>query len=755
MGEEEEEHVDGAGIRFSFDELRIMTNEFSDDNILVKTQNFDLFRGIITPQSESAVIEHVTIKIWHSSDKLARFRKEITILGQPRLINCPNIATLMGYCAEGEHVATVYKLHSVDTLDNLLDKDEYPWRDRMIAALGIARIFCFIDVKRTSHLIHSTLPSYIILDQESNPVLCDARGLISGVGLPDEVDKDSSVGNKDATAGKMKRNGIFAFGVLLLRLIRGRRNDIEDTGTKLPRGFPIPSVLSYAPFRSQKFFNEHDYSEVFSLVNQCLAYDEKCLTISQMVQKLENLVLFSLPVRTSCSKVAVKGHTLIYFTYSDLCELTDNFSLENLFAITQFGEAYRGRIQQGWKEVAAQNIIVKMWGEVNFSRSGRDSKKSTLVDDICRLRDEVLLLTRDSMIDNPCIVKLLGYCYEDKKVGAVYSVQPWYTLESLFDDEWFEWKNRIAAALELARTLVLFHCKEQQYVVSNLSGAHIMINQDKTPILYDFSMIHGQVLSGERAVRSFHLLCSIDYLDPYYPQTGLVVPQSDIYAFGALLMSLICKRDMRSVITSFLYRHVEDRYKSESSLVHGSFTSHPSFDHKDGCKLTALAMACLEKDNLLSRPSASDIVQQLESLSLFSESLFSTDVKAKVIDSCSIREKNPSLWNDFRLFIKLCISRDKLKEWKRRSFFGSRSGKAGAMSPHALAKQKQIIERPGILRPSIYEKTPEEICYRIQLIDESLKREIEHDERQRALQRNKVKRRQSNFVKQLGTLHPC
>ncbi|KAH9626129.1 hypothetical protein KSS87_016029 [Heliosperma pusillum] len=778
LGMGEEENVNGAGIRFSLNELRIMTNDFSDDNTLVKTQHFDIFRATITPQSEPSVIEHVTVKIWYSSDKLARFKEEITILGHPRVINCPNIATLMGYCSEREHVATVFKLQSVDTLDNLLDKDEYPWRDRMIAALGIARIFCIIDVKRTSHLIHSTLPSYIMLDQESNPVLCDARVLISGTRLPDEVAEDSSVGNKDAIAGKMKRNGIFAFGVLLLRLIRGRRDDIEDTRTKLPCVFPIeftfPTVPSYAPLRSQRFFIEYDYFEVFGLVNQCLAYDEKCLTISQMEQKLENLVLFSLPVRTSRSKVVVRGRMLIYFTYNDLCELTDNFSLENLFAITQFGEAYRGRIQQGCKEVAAQDIIVKMWGEVNFSRSGQDSKKSALVDDICRLRDEVFLLTQQSMIDNPCIVKLLGYCFEDKKVGAVYSVQPFYTLECLFDDgedtllcfrliwhqplpspwrrrrhEWFKWEDRIVAALELARTLVLFHDKEQQYVVCNISGAHIMISQDKKPILYDFSMLHGQVLSGQRAARSLHLINSIDYLDPYLPQTGMVVPQSDIYAFGALLMSLICKRDMRSVIRSFFHRHVEARYKSESSLVHGSFVSHPSFDHKDGCKLTALAMACLEKDHLLSRPSASNIVRQLESLSLFSDTLLSSDVKIKVIDSCAIREKKPSLWNDFRLFIKLSITREKHKEQKRRNFFGSRSVKTGPMSSYTLSKQKEIIAGPGILRPSIYETTPEEIRYRIQLIDESLKRNIELDERDRASQRNKVKCRQSNFVKQL------
>ncbi|KAH9626126.1 hypothetical protein KSS87_016026 [Heliosperma pusillum] len=206
------------GIRFSFNELRIMTDEFNDDNTLVKTQDYDLYRATIAPQSEAAEIQHVTVKIWNSSFKLERFREEINILGHPRVINCRNIATIMGYCCEGENVATVYKLQSVDTLENLLDKDEFVWRDRMIAALGIAHIFRFIDVKRTSPLIHSTLPSYTILDQESNPVLCDVRVLMGGVALLDEVVEGSCVRNDACFFGEDKNIVLFILAPHLNRL---------------------------------------------------------------------------------------------------------------------------------------------------------------------------------------------------------------------------------------------------------------------------------------------------------------------------------------------------------------------------------------------------------------------------------------------------------------------------------------------------------------------------------------------------------
>ncbi|KAK9673149.1 hypothetical protein RND81_12G149500 [Saponaria officinalis] len=740
-----------AGIRFSFNALSIMTDDFSDNNIIAKTDQFNLFRAKIAAQFEDSEKEQVTVKIWHSSDKLARFREEIAILGDQKVIDCPNIAKLMGYCCEGEDVGTVYKLHSVDTLENLLDKDEFQWRHRMVAALGISRIFRFMDLQRCGRWIHATLPLVIILDQGSNPVLCDVQVLSGGIMSPIEaneaIGKDTPILGEDATAGKMKLNGIFSLGLLLFRLIRRIHHTIEDAKIKSPcAGFPIVPTFksgpSYFQLKGDSFFYLYDYHSVCGLAEQCVDYDEKCLTISQVVQKLENLLLFSLPVRTSSGKVAVRARSLVYFTYSDLCEFTEKFSVENLFEITQFGEAYRGRIQQGWKEVGAQDIIVKMYGEVNYIRSG--CRRSSTEDDICRLRDEVFLLTQRWMIDNPNVVNLLGYCFEDKKVGAVYSVQPMYTLESLFDDEWFDWKDRIVAALELARTIALFHGEEPQCVVRNICAAHIMIGQDKKPVIYDFSMLHGQLLSGQREVTSLRQNATIPNCDPYLLQSGLVVPQSDIFAFGVLLMSLICKKDMVSVIRNFIFKHFEDRYKSESSLVHESFASHPSFDHNDGLKLTAMAFACLGLDHLLSRPSASDIVEQLQSLSLFSD--ISTDVTAKVIDSYYTNNERKSSWWKFRRVLRKLS--DKRKEQRERKFSG-KDGQSRLVSSDDRAGE-EIVEWPRVFRPIIFERTPEELRSRIELIDASLKSEIEENEKLGKIYRDRVKRAQSNYVKSIA-----
>ncbi|KAH9626124.1 hypothetical protein KSS87_016024 [Heliosperma pusillum] len=552
--------------------------------------------------------------------------------------------------------------------------------------------------------------------------------------MPDQND------NAEVTAGEMKPNGIFALGVLLLRLIRATCSDLKDPKTKLPY-FGVPSlstsasVPSYVPLKSHCFYYRCDYHSVFSLVNQCLEYDEKCITTSQVVQTLKNLLLFSLPVLKSCSKVVVGAQTLVYFTYSDLCEMTDNFSKESLFAVTQFGEAYRGRIQQGWKDMGEQDIIVKLWEQLHYSKFVRQIRKSSLEDNICRLRDEVFLLTQSWMVDNPNVVKLLGYCFEDKKVAAVYSVKPIYTLESLFDDEWFKWKDRIVAAQELARTIALLHGKE--YVLCNFSGAHIMIDQDKKPILYDFSMLHGQVLShGQRAARSMHHFPTIDYIDPYLVESGSAVPLTDIYTFGVLLMSLICKRDMYPVIRDFIYKHVEDEFKSKSSFVHESFVSHPNFDRGDAHKLLALAMDCRELEYLIRRPTANEIVKQLQSLS-FSDTLFSTDVKAKVVDARAKIERKPSLWRKLRLFKKMSIARD---EHEKQIF----------QSSQELAKQKDVSEGPRFFRPVIFAETPEEMLYRRQLVNESLKQEREKFERRMSRKKNMAKLSQSNFVKQLG-----
>ncbi|KAK9691935.1 hypothetical protein RND81_09G230100 [Saponaria officinalis] len=470
---------------------------------------------------------------------------------------------------------------------------------------------------------------------------------------------------------------------------------------------------------SQRFFYERDYQRVSTIAEYCVvnplnqfngpwfvSEEEQITTISDVVRQLDDLLLFSLPVGKFGEKVVIRGHTLMYFSFENLCEMTDNFCKENLFAKIYLGEAYRGRIQQDWKGMESQNVIVKIWGRGKYSKHNLEVWKSSVEDDICRLRDEVFLLTHGRIINHPNTVKLLGYCFDDKNVGAVYCHQPLDTLQNLLGDDKLSWRERVTIALDLGRFLELLHGLEPQRVVRNICAVHIMIDQDKKPFLYDFSMLKGEFHPGKKAANNRKLHGFASYRDPYYLMSGsMILPQSDVYAFGVLLMSLICKRDTGVKLQKVIYKFIEADYNSKSSVAHESFVNQPSFDQYDGDKLSALAMQCLRLDYPMSRPTASDIVKQLSNLFLFTGTRISADVDADVDVDVDVEAiGRPSRTKYTRIFEKLlsCAS-GKKKEEKQRE----------AMRP--LINQLQVIKTATL--------TPKHFgCMDIEEVDKKMKR---------------------------------
>ncbi|KAH9623653.1 hypothetical protein KSS87_005097 [Heliosperma pusillum] len=629
--------VNGFRDEFSWDNLNEITDNFGDKNLVGETDYFQIFNGKIPPTSEKGVEIQVTVKVWKDSltfaDKCRRIEDERTFMAQPEAIKCSNIVNVVGYCCDGDHVAAVYELMSVSFLENYLVQDKLVWRDRMIVALGIARLFHSLECSEYIDLIHSALLPCVILDQEMNPVLCDIGVLVGQAIQVIERPKSSLISNLPHSSSEdlwTKPAGIFSFCILLLRLLCK-----DDSYPFVKARYPSVTlpVLSgsawptYKKLQGHRFFYSCDYDEVSEIAFRFFISMKNEITLCRVIQILEGLLIFILPARKSWGKVVTRGCTLMYFSYENLSELTNGFHKENLFALTQLGEAYRGKIQQDWNGMEAQDVIVKMWGKVNYVSCGREVMKSSMKDNIYRLRDEVFLLTQQRIIDHPNSVKLLGYCFDDKRMGAVYSHTPLGTLQNLLDDDILSWRDRVEIALELARFLELLHGQEPVCVVRNICAVHIIIDQ-------------GQFLPKKKA--SQKLLGFTGYRDPLFLFTGSAVPQSDIYAFGVLLMSLVCKCDMSATIQNFLFASEEEEYKSKYSVAHESFVNQPSFDQHDGHRLSQLAMQCLRLDYPLSRPTASDILEQILSLALFTGTHVSAnvDVEAKV-PSSNINKKKP------------------------------------------------------------------------------------------------------------------
>ncbi|XP_021859715.1 probable serine/threonine-protein kinase PBL9 isoform X1 [Spinacia oleracea] len=224
----------------------------------------------------------------------------------------------------------------------------------------------------------------------------------------------------------------------------------------------------------------------------------------------------------------------------------------------------------------------------------------------------------------------------------------------------------MTVALGIARLFEFLHHSNVLHLVHAELSPRILLDQEMNPVLYDIGTTRSGIIQLIEGVEDS---CE-----------GSVVPQSDIFSFGVLLMSLICKYDVTEVVTRMMARHVEERYKSKFSLAHESFVNHPLFDEYDGHDLSVLVFKCLGLEYPMTRPTASEIVKQLENLSIFTGTHKTTEVD-----------------NDDKVLTRSVVGRK--HTWRKsvtcikRLFCYSSSNKKNV---------QKVPEGPTIMRPHVY-----------------------------------------------------
>uniref|UniRef100_A0A5B7BGM9 Protein kinase domain-containing protein n=1 Tax=Davidia involucrata TaxID=16924 RepID=A0A5B7BGM9_DAVIN len=304
-------------------------------------------------------------------------------------------------------------------------------------------------------------------------------------------------------------------------------------------------------------------------------------------------------------------------TSEHLILYTNGFDKKNLLGDTQFGKLYRGIIPHDPNQAEAQAVTVKIWVDPDIYLLDPNDKKS-------RLEDEVYFLQHPSVKNHPNLVKLIGYSEKGEPLGVVYDLDPRDTLHNLLVEDTFTWLERIKVALGFARLLEFLHDHDFPYMVRNIDAAHVMIDQDANPILFDFGMLSGGIIGDMANNSSQRIWGSIGYTDFHLASVGGWSITRDVYSYGVLLVSLIAKRvvdkDMpeKTSVDSWAKKEYKPKksffkLQAKSSLVHKSFEEDPFYDARDGPKITKLAMSCLEFFPK-KRPTMKGIVQSLQAL---------------------------------------------------------------------------------------------------------------------------------------------
>ncbi|XP_062148095.1 proline-rich receptor-like protein kinase PERK1 [Alnus glutinosa] len=218
---------------FSYDELAMATDGFSDANLLGQGGFGYVHRGVL-PNGKEVAIKQLKAG---SGQGEREFQAEVEIISR---VHHKHLVSLVGYCITGSQRLLVYEFVPNNTLEFHLHGKGRPtmdWPTRLKIALGSA--------KGLAYLHEDCHPKIIHRDIKASNILTDFKfeAKVADFGLA-KIASDTNthvstrvmgtfgyLAPEYASSGKLTdKSDVFSYGVMLLELITGRR-PVDTTHT--------------------------------------------------------------------------------------------------------------------------------------------------------------------------------------------------------------------------------------------------------------------------------------------------------------------------------------------------------------------------------------------------------------------------------------------------------------------------------------------------------------------------------------------
>ncbi|KAK6150338.1 hypothetical protein DH2020_015270 [Rehmannia glutinosa] len=200
---------------FSYEELKQATDGFSSDKLIGKGGHAEVYKGCLS-DGQVVAVKKIIKENKNDEDKVGDFLSELGIIAH---IDHPNTAKLIGFSADKERFSISGCAECVE------------WKIRYKVAIGIAEGLQYLHCNCQRRIIHRDITASNILLSE------DYEAEISDFGLAKWLPEKWGhlvVSPIEGTFGYMapeyfmhgmvnEKTDVFAFGVLLLELITGRR----------------------------------------------------------------------------------------------------------------------------------------------------------------------------------------------------------------------------------------------------------------------------------------------------------------------------------------------------------------------------------------------------------------------------------------------------------------------------------------------------------------------------------------------------
>ncbi|KAK1434240.1 hypothetical protein QVD17_11159 [Tagetes erecta] len=226
---------------------------------------------------------------------------------------------------------------------------------------------------------------------------------------------------------------------------------------------------------------------------------------------------------------SIVGWNLYEFSLGELTMITHDFASSNYLGEGGFGTVHKGFIHDKLRPgLEAQPVAVKL-----LDLDGGQGHNEWLA--------EVTFL---GQLRHPHLVKLIGYCCEDKNRLLVYEYMARGNLESQLFRRYsisLPWLTRIKIALGAAKGLAFLHGEEKPVIYRDFKTSNILLGSDYTAKLSDFGLAKDGPEGDETHV-STRVMGTHGYAAPEYVMTGHLTSMSDVYSFGVVLLELLTGR---------------------------------------------------------------------------------------------------------------------------------------------------------------------------------------------------------------------
>ncbi|XP_047307555.1 probable L-type lectin-domain containing receptor kinase VI.1 [Impatiens glandulifera] len=212
------------------------------------------------------------------------------------------------------------------------------------------------------------------------------------------------------------------------------------------------------------------------------------------------------------------------FKYNDLCLATKGFKESELIGSGGFGAVYKGVLPSTGSLVAVKKIK-------NNSIQG--------------MREFVAEIESLGRLRHKNLVNLQGWCKRKNKLLLVYDHVSKGSLDTLLlrpmNGFVLRWDQRVRIMKDVAAGLLYLHEEWEQVVIHrDVKPSNVLVDGEMGARLGDFGLArlydHGQNSNPTKVVGT------IGYIAPELAKTGRSSTSSDVFAFGVVVIELVCGR---------------------------------------------------------------------------------------------------------------------------------------------------------------------------------------------------------------------